>query len=161
MPCAASASSSTVCTIEAGQEPLEAVDLRTMAFGARGIGGRALAALEPFPEDEARDRHLGDVVIEEPPGIVAGCGRAPPSVHVRAIITWLAIFPLVAIGMILIGPVSESWHPVLRAFALTVVVVPLAVYVVVPRLLGAYAAMRRRNARSRADRAAQEAQGPH
>jgi antibiotic biosynthesis monooxygenase (ABM) superfamily enzyme len=77
---------------------------------------------------------------------------------VRAVITWLAIFPLVAIGMILIGPFSESWHPVLRAFALTVVVVPLAVYVVVPRLLGAYAAMRRRRARVRADR---EAQGVH
>ena len=86
---------------------------------------------------------------------------APPSVHVRAVITWLAIFPLVAIGMILIGPVSESWHPVLRAFALTVVVVPLAVYVVVPRLLGAYAAMRHRRIRGRASRAAQGAQGPH
>ena len=59
---------------------------------------------------------------------------APPSVHVRAVITWLAIFPLVAIGMMLIAPISESWHPVLRAFALTLVVVPLAVYVVVPRL---------------------------
>ena len=58
----------------------------------------------------------------------------PPSVHVRAVITWLAIFPLVAIGMMLIAPISESWHPVLRAFALTLVVVPLAVYVVVPQL---------------------------
>ena len=57
---------------------------------------------------------------------------APPSVHVRAVITWLAIFPLVAIGMLLIAPISESWHPVLRAFVLTLVVVPLAVYVVVP-----------------------------
>ncbi|MGH3704759.1 MAG: hypothetical protein ACRDT9_09050 [Agromyces sp.] len=78
----------------------------------------------------------------------------PPSVHVRAVITWLAIFPLVAVGMILIGPVSESWHPVLRAFALTVVVVPLAVYLVVPRMLGVYAAMRRR-------RTVRRAQGLH
>ena len=92
---------------------------------------------------------------------VAVAPPAPPSVHVRAVITWLAIFPLVAIGMILIGPVSESWHPVLRAFALTVVVVPLAVYLVVPRLFGAYASLRRRNVRARAHRAAQEAQGPH
>ena len=79
---------------------------------------------------------------------------APPSVHERAVITWLAIFPLVAVGMILIGPVSESWHPVLRAFALTVVVVPLAVYLVVPRLLAAYGAMRRR-------RIARSGQGLH
>ena len=52
---------------------------------------------------------------------------SPPSVHVRAAITWLAIFPLVAIGMMLLAPISENWHPVLRALALTVVVVPLVV----------------------------------
>lgn len=61
-----------------------------------------------------------------------------PSVHVRAVITWLAIFPLVALGMVLIGPVSADWHPVLRAFVLTLVIVPLAVYVIVPRLMGLY-----------------------
>ena len=77
---------------------------------------------------------------------------APPSVHVRAVITWLAIFPLVAVGMMLIAPISESWHPVLRAFVLTLVVVPLAVYVVVPWLLRRHAALRRRRApRSGAD----------
>ncbi|MEV1131753.1 hypothetical protein [Agromyces sp. NPDC049794] len=71
---------------------------------------------------------------------------APPSVHVRAVVTWLAIFPLVALGMLAIAPFAESWHPVLRAFVLTLVVVPLAVYVVVPRLMLGYAAMRRRRA---------------
>jgi antibiotic biosynthesis monooxygenase (ABM) superfamily enzyme len=74
---------------------------------------------------------------------------APPSVHVRAVLTWLAIFPLVSIGMLLLGPVSDSWHPILRALVLTAVVVPLAVYVVVPRLLGAYLALRRRRAARR------------
>lgn len=68
----------------------------------------------------------------------------PPSTHVRAIITWLAIFPLVAIGMTAIAPVSEGWHPVLRALVLTVVVVPLAVYAVVPQLMRWYAALQRR-----------------
>lgn len=63
---------------------------------------------------------------------------APPSVHVRAVITWLAIFPLVSIGMIAMAPFTESWHPVLRAFVLTLVVVPLAVYLVVPQLLRAH-----------------------
>jgi antibiotic biosynthesis monooxygenase (ABM) superfamily enzyme len=71
----------------------------------------------------------------------------PPSVHVRAVITWIAIFPLVAIGMLIMAPFTESWHPVLRALALTLVVVPLAVYVVVPRLMAGYAALRRRRAR--------------
>lgn len=73
---------------------------------------------------------------------------APPSVHVRAVITWLAIFPLVAIGMLAIAPFSESWHPVLRAFVLTLVVVPVAVYVVVPQLMRGYGALRRRTPRS-------------
>lgn len=61
-----------------------------------------------------------------------------PSVHVRALLTWVAIFPLVALGMVMIGPFSTEWHPVLRAFVLTLVIVPLAVYVIVPRLMGLY-----------------------
>lgn len=63
---------------------------------------------------------------------------AVPSVHVRAFLTWIAIFPLVALGMVVIGPVSGDWHPVLRAFVLTLVIVPLAVYVIMPRLLRLY-----------------------
>ena len=73
----------------------------------------------------------------------------PPSVHVRAVLTWLAIFPLVAIGMMLIAPISESWHPIARAFVLTLVVVPLAVYLVVPQLLRGYSVLRRRTAAAR------------
>ena len=65
----------------------------------------------------------------------------PPSVHVRAVITWLAIFPLVTLGMFAIAPFSEEWNPVLRAFVLTLVVVPLAVYVVVPQLMRAHGAL--------------------
>lgn len=61
-----------------------------------------------------------------------------PSVHVRAIATWITIFPLVALGMTLMAPISGDWHPVLRALVLTAVVVPLAVYLIVPRLLGVY-----------------------
>lgn len=63
---------------------------------------------------------------------------AVPSVHVRAVVTWVAIFPLVALGMTAMNPFTDTWHPVLRALVLTVVVVPLAVYVVVPRLLRLY-----------------------
>ena len=68
----------------------------------------------------------------------------PPSTHVRAAITWLAIFPLVAIGMLILAPISEAWNPVLRALVLTAVVVPLAVYVVVPRLMRVHGALMRR-----------------
>ena len=68
----------------------------------------------------------------------------PPSIHVRAAITWLAIFPLVAIGMMASAPLMESWHPIFRAMALTMVVVPTAVYVVLPRLFAAHGFLARR-----------------
>lgn len=67
-----------------------------------------------------------------------------PSIHVRAVITWLAIFPLVAVGMMVVAPLTEGWHLVLRALVLTLVVVPVAVYVVLPRLFAGYGALLRR-----------------
>ena len=73
---------------------------------------------------------------------------APPSIHTRAVITWLAIFPLVAIGMMVSAPLMEGWHPVLRALGLTLVVVPTAVYLVVPRMMKAHAALVRRRPRA-------------
>lgn len=62
----------------------------------------------------------------------------PVSVHVRAVITWIAIFPLVALGLTFLGPALGPLHPVLKAFILTIIIVPLAVYVIVPKLLGLY-----------------------
>ncbi|MFW0772636.1 hypothetical protein ACLRGI_05670 [Paenarthrobacter nitroguajacolicus] len=76
-----------------------------------------------------------------------------PSVHVRAVITWLAIFPLVSIGMLLLGPIMEPWHPVLRALLLTALVVPAAVYFVVPRLMAGHGALTRRAVERQARRA--------
>ena len=77
--------------------------------------GRALAADET---DHAHHRSTG----------VA-------SVHVRAIVTWCAIFPLMAIGM----TVNGSTHSRLAAHPAGAgadgVVVPLSVYVLVPQLL--------------------------
>jgi antibiotic biosynthesis monooxygenase (ABM) superfamily enzyme len=64
--------------------------------------------------------------------------KAPASIHVRAALTWLAIFPLVAIGLTAMAPFTAGWDPVLRAFVLTLIVVPLAVYLVVPGLMSTY-----------------------
>jgi antibiotic biosynthesis monooxygenase (ABM) superfamily enzyme len=66
----------------------------------------------------------------------------PPSVHARAVITWIAIFPLVTIGFFAIAPFAGDWNPVLRAFVLTLVVVPVAVYLVVPQLMRVYGKIR-------------------
>ncbi|MGW9414510.1 hypothetical protein [Arthrobacter cupressi] len=81
-----------------------------------------------------------------------GPAAAPPlpSIHVRAFITWLAIFPLVAVGLVAFGPLMESWHPVLRAFFLTVLIVPAAVYFVVPKLFAMYGMFAKRRAQSTA-----------
>jgi len=70
-----------------------------------------------------------------------------PSVHIRAVITWLAIFPLVAIGLTILGPITESWHPAPRALVLTLLVVPAAVYIVVPKLFAGYGSLKRRQAK--------------
>ena len=69
------------------------------------------------------------------PGPSLSSARTAPSIHVRAALTWLAIFPLVAIGITAMAPFTVGWDPVLRAFVLTLVVVPLAVYLVVPWLM--------------------------
>lgn len=61
-----------------------------------------------------------------------------PSIHVRAFITWLAIFPLVSLGFLTIVPAMGDSHPLLKVFVLTLVVVPLAVYLVVPNLMKLY-----------------------
>ena len=66
----------------------------------------------------------------------------PPSIHVRAVITWIAIFPLVTLGVFAIAHFATDWNPVLRALVLTVVVVPVAVYLVVPQLMRIYGAIR-------------------
>ena len=63
---------------------------------------------------------------------------AAPSIHVLAVLTWLAIFPLVAIGITAMAPFTMSWDPLLRVFVLTTVVVPLSVYLVVPWFMRIY-----------------------
>jgi antibiotic biosynthesis monooxygenase (ABM) superfamily enzyme len=50
--------------------------------------------------------------------------------------------------MLASAPLMEGWHPVLRALVLTLAVVPVAVYLVVPRFLAGYGMlMRRRHSR--------------
>jgi antibiotic biosynthesis monooxygenase (ABM) superfamily enzyme len=62
-------------------------------------------------------------------------------VHIRAAITWLAIFPLVSLGFVTVIPLMGAAHPILKVFVLTLMVVPLAVYLVVPNLMKLYFAM--------------------
>jgi antibiotic biosynthesis monooxygenase (ABM) superfamily enzyme len=80
------------------------------------------------------------------PGPSLSSARTAPSIHVLAVLTGLAIFPLVAIGITAMAPFTVSWDPLLRVFVLTTVVVPLSVYWVVPwfvRIYDRYLAPRR------------------
>ena len=73
-----------------------------------------------------------------------------PNIHISALIVWLTIFPLVAVASIVFGPLMEDWHPVLRAFVLTLIVVPIAAYWLMPQMFRWYAAFERRRAARRA-----------
>jgi antibiotic biosynthesis monooxygenase (ABM) superfamily enzyme len=70
----------------------------------------------------------------------------PPSIHARAVITWLAIFPLVSIGFYTVIPLMGAAHPLLKVFVLTLLVVPAAVYLVVPNLMKLYGKLASRGA---------------
>ncbi|QIM15328.1 hypothetical protein G7067_01110 [Leucobacter insecticola] len=58
-----------------------------------------------------------------------------PPRWLRALATWIVIFPLVALGQWLMIGLPETVPLVLRAFMLTAVVVPVAVYAGVPLVL--------------------------
>ncbi|PZF82683.1 hypothetical protein [Jiangella anatolica] len=58
----------------------------------------------------------------------------PPSVHRRAVIIWLAIYPLVTLGQFLLRPLTGDLPTPLSTLVLTLLVVPVAVYLVVPAL---------------------------
>lgn len=70
----------------------------------------------------------------------------PPSIHVRALITWLAIFPLVTLGFLTVIPLMGTAHPIFKVFVLTLIVVPLAVYLVVPNLMKVHGKIAARSA---------------
>ncbi|MGW4382985.1 hypothetical protein [Kitasatospora sp. NPDC004531] len=70
-----------------------------------------------------------------------------PSVHVRALITWLAVFPSITVVQLLLGPSLGSLPVPVRVLAITVLVVPAVVYLFVPGLLKARMALLRRRAR--------------
>ena len=78
-------------------------------------------------------------------------GEAPgvPSIHLRALAVWLAIFPLVSIGLVVVAAIELSWHPLFQAFALTLIIVPMAVYFVVPRIMRVLVALSGRFGSSR------------
>ena len=88
------------------------------------LDGQSLAADEP-------DHHH-----HRPAGVA--------SVHTRALVTWVAIYPLAACGMALMASFAPEWPVAMRALVLTLVVVPVTVYLTVPTLLFGVLSLRKR-----------------
>jgi antibiotic biosynthesis monooxygenase (ABM) superfamily enzyme len=75
-----------------------------------------------------------------PHGAAAPARRAgPPPRHRFALIVWLAIYPTITLLQHLGGPVINDWPLPVRTLALTAVVVPLMVFVLLPTLQRAFA----------------------
>ncbi len=63
----------------------------------------------------------------------------PPPRYKMALITWLAIFPLISGINALFGPVLNHLPPLIRSLVLTAVLVPLMTYLVMPRMTRLFA----------------------
>jgi antibiotic biosynthesis monooxygenase (ABM) superfamily enzyme len=60
---------------------------------------------------------------------------SPPAPRYKmAIITWLTVFPLAAVLLMLLNPLLAGTSVVLRTLVFTMVMVSLMTYVVVPRM---------------------------
>ncbi|GAA1237961.1 hypothetical protein GCM10009665_30070 [Kitasatospora nipponensis] len=71
-----------------------------------------------------------------------------PTVHHRAVITWLAVYPTITVTLALIGPHTTRLPLYVRTLVLTLIVVPVVVYGLTPLLLRARTALLGRRART-------------
>ncbi len=58
----------------------------------------------------------------------------PPPRYKMALVTWMAVFPLITTIFLLLGPVLNQLPFLLRSLVLTVIMVSLMTYVVMPRM---------------------------
>ncbi|MEK2472251.1 hypothetical protein [Streptomyces noursei] len=72
---------------------------------------------------------------------------AAPSIHRRALITWLAVYPTITLVLGLLGPITAHLPLLLRTLILTAIVVPIAAYALIPALMKANTALTRRRTR--------------
>lgn len=59
-------------------------------------------------------------------------GRAEPPRYKRAIVIWIALYPAVVVALSILRPLIGHWPIPLQALALTLVVIPAAVWVLIP-----------------------------
>lgn len=57
--------------------------------------------------------------------------REPPR-YKRAVVIWIALYPAVVVALSVLRPLIGDWPIPLQALALTLVVIPAAVWVLIP-----------------------------
>ncbi|MDH6112280.1 antibiotic biosynthesis monooxygenase (ABM) superfamily enzyme [Kitasatospora sp. MAP12-15] len=66
---------------------------------------------------------------------------AAPNVHHRALITWLAVYPMITLTLGVLSPYIGHYPLYVRTLLLTAVVVPVVSYLGIPALLRAHGAL--------------------
>ncbi|HJT63451.1 MAG TPA: hypothetical protein VJ839_01625 [Candidatus Limnocylindria bacterium] len=59
---------------------------------------------------------------------------ARPPRYKQAVLTWLAVYPALTLTLAVLGPFMETWPLPLRTLLVTVLLVPIVVYVILPLL---------------------------
>jgi len=103
--------------------------------------------LRAWENSEERRRWLDEVkplVHEENVRVLTGletwftlpwkAGQPSPPPYKMAIVTWLAVFPLISLIFAIFGPLLSQLPMLLRTLVLTAVMVTLMTYVIMPRL---------------------------
>ncbi|MDI2127710.1 hypothetical protein [Yinghuangia seranimata] len=73
--------------------------------------------------------------------VTAGRAGGQPSVHRRAVLTWLAVYPTITVVLALVGPPTAALPLPVRTLILTGIVIPAVVYGIAPLLNRAVAAV--------------------
>ncbi|MEV5573411.1 hypothetical protein AB0L06_25495 [Spirillospora sp. NPDC052269] len=68
----------------------------------------------------------------------------PPSIHLRALFTWMAVYSMLMATQLVLGPALLPLPMPVRTLLLTAIVVPTVVYALVPAILRTHATLRRR-----------------
>lgn len=61
-------------------------------------------------------------------------GTPPPPPHKMALLTWITIFPLITLVVLVLEPLIQGLHIVLRLAVTTAVTVPVMTWLVMPRI---------------------------
>ncbi|MEW2219843.1 hypothetical protein AB0939_11125 [Streptomyces sp. NPDC006990] len=57
-----------------------------------------------------------------------------PSAHRRALITWIAVYPTITVALGVLGPPTATLPLPVRTLILTLIVVPVSAYALIPAL---------------------------